>query len=241
MKSFRKVKLWAGLTNLVGITGLFLFFSWQGVCITLAVFFVMNIGMSAGFHRMVCHRAFEPKAFWWWPLMIAGTLAGVGSSISWVGLHRAHHTNSDIEGRDPYYPHNGIIKTWVFGPWSLEKPLVLIKDLIRDKRHSWLHKHYYELLYAYVLLLLLVDPVMVIWAWALPSAMMYSTMQISGVFGHLTGSQPHDNKDNSRDCHWLNLITFGESYQNTHHHSTKKVVMGKFDVTGYVIKYVLIK
>lgn len=229
------------LTNLIGITGILFFFSWWGLFTALAVWVVVNVGLSAGFHRLFAHRSYKTNRFWWWFLLIAGTLASVGSSISWVGQHRQHHSKSDVEGSDPYYPHNGFLKAWVLGPWPSPILPMTVKDLIRDKNHKWLHDNYFKVIAGYVVALALINPELVIWVWAVPGAMAFFSLQMTGVFGHMIGKQVHPTDDKSMDCHFLNIFTFGESYQNTHHYRPRQVITGLFDVSGYLITYIFKK
>ena len=241
MNFYHKVKLTLFTTNLVGILGLTFYFSWWGLATALVVWTVFNTGVSAGFHRLFSHRSYETNKFWWWFLLLAGTLASIGSSISWVGQHRQHHAKSDVEGSDPYYPHGGIIKAWVLGPWASVILPLTVKDLIRDKAHKWLHDNYFRLVVGYVVVLALINPELVIWAWALPGAIAFFSLQMTGVFGHMIGHQKWDTGDKSMDCHWLNIFTFGESYQNTHHYRPKQIIMGKYDFAGYLVKYIFQK
>ena len=241
MNFYHKVKLTLFTTNLVGILGLTFYFSWWGLATALVVWTVFNTGVSAGFHRLFSHRSYETNKFWWWFLLLAGTLASIGSSISWVGQHRQHHAKSDVEGSDPYYPHGGIIKAWVLGPWPSAILPLTVKDLIRDKTHKWLHDNYFKIIAGYVVVLALINPELVIWAWALPGAIAFFSLQMTGVFGHMIGRQKWDTGDKSMDCHWLNIFTFGESYQNTHHYRPKQIIMGKYDFAGYLVKYIFQK
>jgi len=241
MNFYHKVKLTLFTTNLVGILGLTFYFSWWGLATALAVWIVFNTGVSAGFHRLFSHRSYKTNKFWWWFLLLTGTFASIGSSISWVGQHRQHHAKSDIEGSDPYYPHNGFIKAWVLGPWASVILPLTVKDLIRDKTHKWLHDNYFKLIVGYVTVLALINPELVIWAWALPGAMTFFSLQMTGVFGHMIGHQKWDTGDKSLDCHFLNIFTFGESYQNTHHYRPKQIITGKYDFAGYLVTYIFQK
>lgn len=241
MNFYHKVKLTLFTTNVIGLIGAVLFFSWWGIFTALVIWTLFNIGISAGFHRLFSHCSYETNVFFWWFLMISGTLASVGSSMSWVGQHRLHHAKSDIEGVDPYYPHNGTIRAWVLGPWASPISPMAVKDLIRDKRHKWIHDHYFKIITLYVLTLALINPALVIWAWALPGAMTFFSLQVTGVLGHMVGSQNWNTGDLSKDCHILNIFTFGESYQNTHHYKPKQIITGPCDLTGYLVTHIFQK
>ena len=241
MNLHTKVKLTLLLSNVLTLIAFSFFFSWWGLGLAILVWICFNFGVSAGFHRLFAHRSYETNFFWRWSLLISGTLAGIGSSISWIGQHRMHHANSDVEGKDPYYPHNNWIKAWIFGPWALPISPMSVKDLIRDRDHRWLHDHYFKILAAYVVILFLINPVLVCWAWAVPSAATFFSLQVTGVLGHMIGTAEYALKDRSKNSHILNIFTFGESYQNSHHHDVRRIVLGKYDLVGYTIKHIFAK
>jgi len=241
MSLYHKVKLLLLTTNVVGAIGLIFYFSWWGLGLAILTWIVFNYGVSAGFHRLFGHGAYETNAVVWWALLISGSLASIGSSIAWIGQHRTHHANSDVKGKDPYYPHDNWLYAWVFGPWSTPISPRMIKDLLRDKRHRFFHDHYFKIIAAYVAVLAVINPVLVFWMWALPGAMTFFSLQATGVLGHMIGTIDYDIEDDSRNSHILNILTFGESYQNTHHHDTQKILLGKYDLVGYTIKYVFSK
>jgi fatty-acid desaturase len=238
----QKVKSILLLTNIIGLVGLIFFFSWWGLAVAVSTWIIFNYGVSAGFHRLFCHRSFETNKFIKQFLLIAGTFASIGSSISWIGQHRLHHAYSDVEEKDPYYPHNGWIKAWIFGPWPIATSPMVVKDLLRDPTHKFLHHNYFKILFAYILILSIINPLLVIWAWALPAAGTFFSLQVTGVLGHMIGRIDYpETHDQSRNSDILNLLTFGESYQNTHHRNATQVVMGKYDIIGYTIKYLFAK
>ena len=236
-----KAKVMLIFTNLIGFGGAIMFFSWWGLALATGIWICMNLGVSAGYHRLFSHKSYKTNKFWENFLLIFGTLGSIGSSISWVGQHRVHHANSDVEGRDPYYAHNGIIESWIKAPWALDIPLLSIKDLLRDKRHRFLHTYYFHIITAWAIALLLINPELLIWAWALPSAVVFHALQLTGILGHTVGWQDYDTGDLSKNNHIFNFFTFGESYQNTHHHDGKRLIMGTFDLSGYFCKAISIK
>ena len=69
------------------------------------VFFaVSGHGVTAGYHRMLTHRAFKATRGVKIALAVAGSLAIEGSVIAWVANHRRHHAYSDRDG-DPHSPY----------------------------------------------------------------------------------------------------------------------------------------
>lgn len=239
MNTFQKVKFTLLITNIVGVAGAGLFFSWWGLFTAVGVWALMNLSLSAGFHRLFCHNTFKTNKFWEILLLFFGTIASTGSSISWCGQHRLHHAKSDTEGEDPYYPHGkNIFYVWMFAPWDKVIPAKFYVSLLRSKAHKFAHVYYFWLLTAYAGILYLINPELVIWAWALPAAMSFFSLQVTGVLGHIVGEKTYDIDDDSRDSHILNILTFGESYQNSHHHDTSQLIQGKYDISGHLCKYI---
>ena len=73
--------------------------------VLLAFFYlVTGLGITGGYHRLFCHRAFRTSSPLRVAFAIAGSMAAEGPLIRWVAGHRRHHHRSDREG-DPHSPH----------------------------------------------------------------------------------------------------------------------------------------
>ena len=44
--------------------------------------------------------------------------------------------------------------------------------------------------------------------------------------------------DNSINSHVMNIFTLGESYQNTHHYEPTRLVCGRYDMLGYLMRVI---
>ena len=75
-------------------------------------------GITVGYHRLFCHRAFETHAFIRYMFGVMGSMAVEGSVIKWCSVHRCHHQHSDIAG-DPHSPylHGSGFLNMVRGLW----------------------------------------------------------------------------------------------------------------------------
>lgn len=238
MSDYLKLKLIILFQHILALVGLVFFFSWTGIALALGMWILYYAyGMITGFHRTFSHKSFNVSRVNKLIMLTFGSLSGMGSSVGWVGQHRWHHAYSDQPGVDPYYS-KGTFQSkalaWFTYPSNIHFKISVVKDLIRDKDHSFFHKHYYKILFAWVIFLAVINPWLVIYAWALPNVLTYTALTIVGVLGHNIGTQPYNNKDESRDSHILSLFTLGESYQNAHHYNPTLVVNGKFDFIGYV-------
>jgi len=78
--------------------------------IDLAIFGVTYLltalGVTAGFHRLLTHRAFQSPPWLEQAFAILGSMSVQGSVLDWVSDHRKHHAHTDEEG-DPHSPHVG--------------------------------------------------------------------------------------------------------------------------------------
>lgn len=242
MKLYYKVKLNILLANLIALAGLVLLdLSWWGLGLAFITWLIFNIGVSGGFHRLFAHKQFKVSKSASWAFLLTGSLAGIGSCISWVGQHRLHHKSSDVKGQDPYYPHDGLLRAWILGPWNLNLSPMTVKDLLRDPVQMFFHEHYFRIQLAWVALLFLIKPELVVWMWALPSAGTFFSLQVVGVLGHMIGKQDYDTGDRSLNSHVLNIFTLGESYQNTHHYNASQLILGPFDAMGKLLNWLRIK
>lgn len=244
-----QVKLFQLIVHIVAIVGGVLYWDPLWFLASIGCWFVMYLfGGSIGAHRLWSHRSFETTDFVRYATLALGTMMGLGSVLGWVGQHRLHHAKSDSSiDEDPYWAHDdysawGTIKAWVMCPRSIGFRSRTVKDLMEDKWACFTHKYYFHLLAGWITLLALLDPMAALYCWFIPSVMCYVSAQVSGVFGHRFGTVKYtDTHDKSKDCHWLNFFSLGEGYQNTHHRYPNQIIMGKYDLSGYVIDRFLAK
>jgi sn-1 stearoyl-lipid 9-desaturase len=240
MTDYQKLKLIILGQHIIAVSGLIYLFSWTGILIAFLMFLVYYAyGMILGFHRTFAHKSYQISTLNKRLMLLAGSLSGMGSSIGWVGQHRWHHSNADDPSLDPYYSEKTFwSKTiaWALYPKIKEFKITVIKDLVRDPDHMFMHKHYYQILFSWVAILAVINPWLVIYVWALPCVLCYTNLTIVGVFGHVIGDQPYHQNDQSRDSHLLSIFTLGESYQNLHHLRASEPVQGKFDIIGIISK-----
>jgi stearoyl-CoA desaturase (delta-9 desaturase) len=141
----------------------------------------------------------------------------MGSSLAWVAVHRQHHRYSDTI-LDPHSPHNlGILKSWL-GFWGKIKiDLRHCKDLRKSKFHRILHKNYILIHSVYILFLYTIDPLMVIYVYAIPAVLIFHSAGAFDVIAHMHGYRTHDTSDRSKNSWIANIITMGEGWHNNHH------------------------
>lgn len=94
----------------------------------VVVSFLMTLGNTAGYHRLLTHRSFKTRPWIRRTLTLLSAMHS-GSPMLWVGVHRIHHSFSDREG-DPHstndgfwYAHSG----WLFNNRSV--PLSILYSI----------------------------------------------------------------------------------------------------------------
>ena len=207
----------------------------------LCWFFIYLFGGSIGYHRIWSHRSCKVSPFVKYASMWVGMLMGQGAVFSWAGQHRMHHCYSDVSlEKDPYWAHCqtkwGTFKTWFLSPHPIPYELRMVKDMVGDKWVRFTHQHYYKLMFGWIAGLTALDPMFALYGFFIPSVLCYVSAQVTGVFGHKVGVVNYEGtNDHSKDSHWLNVFTLGESYQNFHHRFPTRIVMGRYDLSGYIV------
>lgn len=230
------------------IVGLFFVdYTLTNILTMLASFYVMNIlGVWMTLHRYYSHKSFELNPVFKWFFSTIALLAGRGSILGWVYLHRLHHAYSDEE-RDPHSPHNLGYKLFGFDHMKKqegEMKVFLVKELITPVQ-LFVHKWYMLLLLPILTIFAIIDLQLLYWAWIVPAMLIQLSTNNFNYFGHTTGYRNYETKDQSRNNAWLWPIILGEAWHNNHHGDAKNYsTRNKFweiDPLAWIIKLVEVK
>lgn len=215
---------------------------------TLIVWFLIcPIGVVITLHRLLTHRSFETYPWLEKILTYISVISTVGPTISWVAVHRQHHSKSDREG-DPHSPYiDGrfsfiqAFKVWSGYGWEVPSiPLKFVKDLMRSPTHKFIFKYYFKIIFAYCAVLILIDPVLFLFAYSVPASCTIAFIGLTNVLGHAHGYRNHNTKDHSTNSWIANIISLGEGWHNNHHNSPNKYYTGEqwweWDLCGLIIK-----
>lgn len=175
------------------------------------------LGINVGYHRLLSHRSFKTKDTIEKMLSVIGTITAVGSPLAWAAVHRQHHRCAETE-QDPHSPYKlGNLRAW-FGAWNYVRiDPKLVRDLRKDAFQRWLHKKYLLINFIYCVCLALIDPILIIFVYAIPACLCLHSTSAIIVIAHRHGYRPYDIKDQSRNSWIANLITLGEGWHNNHH------------------------
>ncbi|WVQ75976.1 hypothetical protein IAR50_005612 [Cryptococcus sp. DSM 104548] len=190
-------------------------------------YFITGLGITAGYHRLWAHRAYNAGLPLQYLLAVAGAGAVEGSIKWWSRGHRAHHRYTDTE-LDPYSAHKGFFYSHV--GWMLVRPrgkigVADVSDLSRNKVVRWQHKNYIPL----ILFMGFIFPTLVaglgwgdwrggfFFAGAARLCFVHHSTFCVNSLAHWLGEQPFDNKHTPRDHMITAFCTIGEGYHNFHH------------------------
>jgi stearoyl-CoA desaturase (delta-9 desaturase) len=235
----------AAVVLLYGVNNYYIF-TLENLLLTIIGFYVLNIlGIWLTYHRYFSHHAFKFKnKFLEWIFTIIGLLAGRGSPLGWVYLHRKHHRYSDTD-KDPHSPAILGFKMFGFGHMKKieqeEMQLFLVKDMM-TATHLFLHKYYILLLVPFLLLLGFINFELLYFLWAIPALMIQLSISVFNYFGHIIGYKNYNTNDNSYNNFWLFPLLLGEAWHNNHHaypqNKTTKVKKFEFDPVHIILKAV---
>lgn len=225
-----KVKILQAVVYTTGLITVIFAWNFQLFLAGLAVgWFFWLSGVNGSLHKYSSHKCFTAKnkvaeLF----VHFMGTVVSLGSNISWAATHRKHHQYTDREG-DPHSIHTGTGGFWravkiyfYYFPTYLINPTI-VKDLTNDSLHRWFHKNYFSVIFAYVTVLALIDPIYVGYFWAIPVLYVYTGISYITVFAHnqtlhkFIGYRNFDTNDYTFNWSVASLLFPGEGNHNNHH------------------------
>lgn len=249
LQIFNHILLFIGLGYVI-TTG-----QWSWIALSFIVhFFIGTLGITCGFHRLLAHKSYKTSRFWEIFLTICGLYTTMGSSITWVGLHRLHHSTSD-KPDDPHSPYTGrgdgevkkfspklALKGW-FNFFNIDKfsPKYVV-HLMRDPFHKFIHQHYNKIIWSTIVILTLIDPWLAVFAYAIPACISFHFTASIVVIAHIHGYKTHKVSDESRNSWIASILTYGDGWHNNHHANpgnwTTQEKWWELDPCGWFIKMI---
>ena len=208
----------------LALLGLFAF-SWRALAVASVLWWITgSLGIGLGFHRYLTHRGFRTYRWVERFLAVCASLAVQGGPVKWVAHHRKHHAHSDRD-LDPHNARRGFWWAhmgWIFhevpGGDKFENYRTYAKDLADDSFMLFLDRWYIGLQVALGLLLFLWGGwSFLIWGTFARLVFGWHCTWLVNSAAHKFGYQTYDARDESRNCWWVALLSFGEGWHNNHH------------------------
>jgi len=205
---------------------------------SLVAYGIAGVGIAVGYHRCFTHRAFKARRGLRIALAVAGSLAVEGSPVQWVANHRRHHAFADREG-DPHSPwrygtdSRALLKGLLYAHlgWMLRRELSnrarFAPDIAADRDLRLVGR-----LFAPLTVISLLGPALIgwlatdtwtgalagfFWAGLMRMALLHHVTWSVNSVCHVVGKRPFSCRDRATNFWPLALLSFGESWHNSHH------------------------
>ncbi len=246
--------LFLTLTPLFAIILSWFFFKTHGpvlsqILLAIVFYFITGISITAGYHRLLSHRAYQAGSIVKCLYLLFGAAAFQNSALKWAADHRVHHRHVDGE-KDPYNINKGFFYAhigWIFFKEQNTETSHYPKDLLNDKLVMWQHKHYLAIAVTIGMIL----PAIIghflgsaIGGFALAGLarivlVHHCTFFINSLC-HIVGNRPYTDSNTARDSYIMAIFSYGEGYHNYHHYFPSDYRNGirwyHFDPTKWLIK-----
>ena len=224
----------------------FYFHSTSAIVAWMLFYTVTGLGLTLGYHRLFAHRAFDVPKWLEHIIAVCGYLAIQRGPIFWASMHRLHHRYSDVPGRDPHTPREGLLHVhfgWIQrrrrDVWQRDIYARLAPDLARDPFYRFLDNETLDY-FAYISLLAVTyiaggfigaigrDGVrfdtynalcFFVWVGLLNRVAVLHAFGLINSMCHLLGTRPFKTHgaDTSVNNAFVAFIIFGEGWHNNHH------------------------
>jgi stearoyl-CoA desaturase (delta-9 desaturase) len=230
------------------------------LALLFATYSLTMIGITAGYHRLLSHRAFDGPSWVRVLFAVLGSTAGQGPPLYWVANHRRHHQYSDKPG-DPHSPKcdgnkplTGLRGLWhAHIGWSIDHELSDVlhycKDIFRDRQIRLVNRLYYVIMLTGLAVPTAIGAVVthnlhgallgLLWGGFVRLFLTFHATNCINSITHTFGGRAFDTREDSRNTLWLVIPTFGEAWHNNHHAFPRSAFFGhglaQIDLGAWVI------
>jgi stearoyl-CoA desaturase (Delta-9 desaturase) len=236
---------------------------WTDLAILGVMYFLTAFAITAGFHRLFTHRAFDSPRTVRYAFAALGSMAVQGPVISWVADHRKHHAFADDDG-DPHSPHvghgDGVVGVlrglwhahvgWLVREQGRADRRRFAPDLLEDPGMRWIDRNF-EWLVAAGLVIPAAAGFLVtgtlagavtglLWGGLVRVFLVHHVTWSVNSICHFLGTRRFVTEDESRNVAWLALPSLGESWHHNHHafprSADNALRWWQVDISGLVIR-----
>ncbi|MEM8739807.1 MAG: fatty acid desaturase [Planctomycetota bacterium] len=225
-------------------------FSWSGLAWCFLLIWVgSGLGITLGYHRLLTHHSFKTNRPMHLLLTMIGCINFQHGPVEWVGTHRMHHRHTD-QHDDPHSPRHGFM--WSHMRWAFFKthpdPSSYARDLTRDRAIRLIDRNFWCFPIGVMVALYFLGEWTqkgLGWSWvvyggALRTIFVFHSIWFVNSAAHTWGYRNFESKDDSRNCWWVALLSFGEGWHNNHHAQPRCAAHGRrwweFDPTWITIR-----
>jgi len=243
-----------------------MYITWEWILVSFLVwqFWFKLFGNTIGRHRYQVHKSFKPRNKFIHFLLLATnnitTASKPGARGPWhQAAHTQHHQYSEtnLDPTTPWLKSIGYWKNWLWRPRHKRIPenvLYEVKKWENDKIYWWCVNYDLALVLGYIGILYLIDPLAVIFAWAIPMILSetYASLYDNYIHGNFLNrrfgyqnfkTKPDGELSTNFQLFGIIPLHWGESHHNNHHkypafHHTG-YVKGEWDPAGFIIRHFL--
>ncbi|HEX6778517.1 MAG TPA: acyl-CoA desaturase [Ktedonobacterales bacterium] len=214
---------------------------WSDLVLLAAMYSLVALGVTVGFHRMLTHRSFRPHPVVKFILLVLGSMSIEGPALQWAATHIKHHALSDREG-DPHSPVEGFFHAhigWMFGDGEGD-PNVYCRNLVNDRMVVFVSRTFllWSIL-AFVIPFAIGGWTGLLWGGLVRIFLTHHVTWSVNSVCHTFGKRAYETRDRSRNEWVVGLLGFGEGWHNNHHAFPRSAFHGlhwwQFDLSGYLI------
>jgi len=218
--------------------------SWSGVLLAIALYFVRMFGVTGGYHRYFAHKTYKTSRPMQFLLAFLAQSSTQKGALWWAAHHRLHHKNSDkpndihsMKQKGFFWSHVG----WILCHKHDATEWDQIKDFAKYPELRWLNR--YHVIPSIVLgttLYLTLGWWGLVWGYLVSTSVLWhGTFTINSI-AHWMGRRRYATTDDSKNSLILALITMGEGWHNNHHYYPRATNQGfywwEIDVTYYILR-----
>jgi stearoyl-CoA desaturase (delta-9 desaturase) len=218
--------------------------SWSGLLLAVALYYVRMFFITAGYHRYFSHRAYRTSRFFQFVLAVGGATCTQKGPLWWAARHRHHHKFSDMpeDIHSPrqdgfWWSHMG----WFMGDDYTDEDGKKVPDLAKYPELVWLDRFMLVPPIAFAVGLFLVGGLhALLWGFFVSTTLLWHGVFTINSLSHVFGSRRYETTDTSRNNGLLALITMGEGWHNNHHHYQSSANQGfywwELDLSYWVLR-----
>jgi fatty-acid desaturase len=237
--------------NAVGIYALFHIGSapaWWWLATAVGFMCVAMLGIAGCYHRLLAHKGYTVSRPVKIILLWFATIAGQGSAMFWVGVHKGYHHKYADTLQDPHSPVHGFWHSYILWIFRIDYTKLNVKPIIylfRDPDCLFFHKHYSIIFFLSHFIVAMINLELWLYIMALPVFLCLHSNALNTSLNHYSrmGYRNYEIRDNSVNSPWLFPFMFGEAWHNNHHANPSNINYGgrrwwELDPTYWLIRLI---